>query len=160
MELWTLPPNYFGARWDGYYVFMLRNRDSSILRNHNFDEALDLLGGETGEEDDGISLVAVVRENHYAVGWIEWIAIHQTATKEIEIAKGIEERLDNYPILNEDGYTQKVFDAAYTYWQSMPRKERIRVCAKYNICIFAARRDDLPEDPTGDLVFYLSGEVS
>ena len=76
MKLWTRPDSYWGAEWHDFYVFLSQHRDSDSLTRSNFTCALDKLGeskscqwGET---------VQVVRENHWAVGWVEWIAIHKS----------------------------------------------------------------------------------
>ena len=37
--------------------------------------------------------VTVVRERHWAVGWVEWIAIHQDDTETLARASAIAERL-------------------------------------------------------------------
>jgi len=91
------PVNYTGATWYEYCSAGIgQNRDSDALEQSNFRVALRELGGEDGEN------VIVVSENHWTVGWIEWIAIHREAIDKIEIAEGIGERLADYPILDED----------------------------------------------------------
>ena len=47
---------------------------------------LTALGGET-------DTVIVVRETHWAVGWVEWIAIHQDDEKALKIADDITGKL-------------------------------------------------------------------
>jgi hypothetical protein len=47
---------------------------------------LKALGGET-------ETVIVVRETHYLVGWVEWIAIHQDDEKALKIADDITGKL-------------------------------------------------------------------
>ena len=37
---WTLPKNYFGAHWDGFYCFLGQSRDCSCLERANFDAGL------------------------------------------------------------------------------------------------------------------------
>lgn len=36
MKLWAHPPNYLGASWDGWYVFLAQTRDSDCLTRSNF----------------------------------------------------------------------------------------------------------------------------
>ena len=58
IERWKVPQHYFGAQWPDYYSAGVgRSRDSSALELANFDVMP--LGGETGEDDDGISLVTI-----------------------------------------------------------------------------------------------------
>lgn len=105
MEKWTRPKDYIGEEWEGYYVFLGQDRDSEVLTRSNFRSALAELGGEIGKNDDGISEVTVVRERHWACGWVEWIAIHESAVEKIVIAEKILERLENYPVVNEDDFS-------------------------------------------------------
>ena len=90
LRRWTLPANYMGAKWPDYYSAGVgQSRDSSAFERANFDAMLALLGGEkSGGEDpkdegSALSLVRVVRASHWAVGWVEWIAIVLTKHKTI-----------------------------------------------------------------------------
>lgn len=113
MKLWSYPPNYAGAEWYGYYVFLGRHRDSDELAESNFDVALDHLGGEDGEK------VVVVRENHWAVGWVEWIGIHQTAKELVEKANEMLDYIvECYPVLDEQHYSQLQYDNLIEYLNS------------------------------------------
>ena len=116
MKKWVWPKNYGGAEWHGYYVFLSRTRDSDILEDSNFAVALAALGGETGFDDDDIAAVAVVREGHWACGWVEWIAIHETAIDKIAIAEKLLERLENYPILDEEDFSEREYEECAEYW--------------------------------------------
>ena len=57
----------------------LRARDSDCLKQSNFAVMLRELGGES-------ETVIVVRESHWAVGWVEWIAIHELDAAALQIA--------------------------------------------------------------------------
>ena len=82
LSLWEKPSHYFGAAWPCHYVFLGRSRDSDCLENCNFTEALNAIGGES-------ETVEVVRESHWAVGWVEWIAIHQDDAEALRKADAI-----------------------------------------------------------------------
>jgi hypothetical protein len=97
LELWTRPSNYLGATWENYYVFLSQNRDSDTLTRSNFSCGL----GHVKNIGDG---VAVAHERHFACGWIETIMIPQENTEAIEVAQKILDRLDGYPIINEEDY--------------------------------------------------------
>jgi hypothetical protein len=84
---WSKPPNYFGAAWPDYYSSSVgQSRDSDALERSNFECMLNALGGET-------ETVIVVRETHWAVGWVEWIAIHESDDKALKIADDITGKL-------------------------------------------------------------------
>ena len=65
LKRWTRPRDYFGAEWSRYYSAGLgQSRDSDCLEQSNFAVMLHELGGES-------DTVIVVRESHWAVGWVE-----------------------------------------------------------------------------------------
>jgi hypothetical protein len=80
LKRWTLPHNYIGAIWPNYFSAGVgQSRDSSAVERSNFASMLKALGGES-------ETVIVVRESHWAVGWVEWIAIHQNDDRALKIA--------------------------------------------------------------------------
>lgn len=126
LNRWTLPPSYAGAQWPDYYVFLAQNRDSDALTRSNFKCGLAAIGGETGEDDDGTSAVTVVRESHWACDWVEWIAIHQTNTTALEKADAIAADLENYPVVDENDYSEtESADADETWKNCYDARERI-----------------------------------
>lgn len=125
MEKWTRPKNYIGEEWEGYYVFLGQSRDSDVLTRSNFRSAFAALGGETGEDDNGISEVAVVRESHWVCGWLEWIAIHESAVEQIAKAENILERLEDYPVLDEDDFSMLENEECAKTWKYMGVAGRI-----------------------------------
>jgi hypothetical protein len=62
------------------------------------------------------------------------------------MAQEIDLALANYPLLDEEDHSRREDEAACNYWDNMGMRERIRVCAKYRTSIFAARRDEIPEN--------------
>ena len=113
LDKWTMPDSYFGATWEGYYVFIGQNRDSDCLGRSNFRSALEAIGGES-ETEEGVQ---VVREGHWACGWIEWIAIPFGPSKAIAIANEIAEGLEGYPVVNEDDLTELETEEADEVWR-------------------------------------------
>lgn len=99
LKLWTMPDYYAGEVWPGYYVFLGQNRDSDSLTRSNFICALGRIGGES-------ETVRVIRERHWACGWLEWIAIHQDDTKALKAADDVMRRLAAYPVVNEDHWSE------------------------------------------------------
>jgi len=126
LTLWERPNNYAGAQWPDYYRFLSRHRDSDALTRANFDAGLKAIGGEKNHaeledaSDPGgaLSLVKVVRENHWAVGWVEWIAIHESAVEQLEIADKILGRLEGYPVVDENLFSEYETDEANEVWKN------------------------------------------
>lgn len=119
LNRWKLPPNYMGAEWPEYYVFLGRNRDSDVLTVSNFYSGLQAIGGET-------DTVVAVTENHWAVGWVEWIAIHESDTVALQKADAIMGRLEDYPVVDEEDFSEQEIEEANEIWTSCyNEKERI-----------------------------------
>lgn len=133
LKRWTLPDSYWGASWPDYYVGLSRHRESDSLTRSNFECYLKAIGGENGDT------VRVIRESHWAVGWIEWIAIHESNTEALTIADEIEGKLEGYPVVNEDHWSDLEWNEVHDYWESMTLRERVEWCRDAGESIFAAR---------------------
>jgi hypothetical protein len=111
IKRWTLPQWYMGATWPDYYSAGVgRSRDSDCLEESNFHTMLKELGGES-------ETVVVVRENHCLVGWVEWLAIHDSDEKSLAIADRQMERLESYPVLDENDLGEREQESADTAWR-------------------------------------------
>lgn len=125
LKKWSMPRHYFGASWPNHYSAGVgRSRDSDDLEQSNFAVMLKDLGGES-------DVVTVVRESHWAVGWVEWIAIEADGTPEsdeaLEVADANVERLANYPILDENDWSEREMETANGIWRDCYSvAERIR----------------------------------
>jgi hypothetical protein len=151
LKRWSMPRYYFGAQWPEYYSAGVgRSRDSDCLEQSNFAVMLTALGGET-------ETVIVFRENHWAVGWVEWIAIHELDAKALAIADAQCERLANYPVLDEDDWSRREYEEQCETWANAGLQGRIDYCRRADVSIFAARRSELPEDDNGRLGELLLG---
>lgn len=96
LKRWTLPPNYFGEIWPAYFSASVgQSRDSDALEQSNFDCMLANLGGES-------DTVVVVRETHWRLGWVEWIAIHEDDEKALRRADEVAGKLKSYPIMDDN----------------------------------------------------------
>ena len=111
LKLWSMPRNYYGDHWPEYYVFLDQHRDSDCLTRSNFRTGLAALGGES-------ETVLVVRENHWAVGWVEWIAIHQDDDAARAKAEEMLARLESYPVLDEDDFSSLETEEADEVWRN------------------------------------------
>ncbi len=149
LRRWTKPDSYFGEVWPDYYSAGVgQSRDSDALERSNFTCMVQALGGES-------ETVIVVREGHWAVGWVEWIAIHATDEKSLRVADEIAEALKDYPVVDEEHLSELEYTEACDYWASMSVCERIEVCKRFHVSIFAARRDEIPDDGNGAIYDYL-----
>lgn len=96
-----------------------RNRDSDCLAESNFAVALERLGGEG---DD----VEVHRFGHWACGWFEVVLVRPMTAAHLE-ADRIEAALEEYPVLNENDYSQRESDEADRTWRhGYTERARIR----------------------------------
>lgn len=147
---WKMPSSYFGATWDGWLVFLGRNRDSDLLTEHNFTTALEALTNRmsaSASDAPGQETVRTVRESHWAVGWVEWIAIHPSDIGAVQLAEDLGAQLDRYPVLDEDKFSEKEWEAANESWAALSVRDRYELIKRIGNCsIFAARRDYPPED--------------
>jgi hypothetical protein len=103
LDKWKMPSSYFGATHEDSYVFLGQNRDSDVLTRCNFEVALEELGGES-------ETVQVIHEGHWAVGWVEWIKIDANDLKALRKADAMAEALDNYPILDEQRFSDMEYE--------------------------------------------------
>lgn len=86
-----------------WLVLLGKNRDSSLLKQSNFDVALEMLGGES---DD----VEVCRFGHWACGWIEIIIVNPKS-KLANTAEMIEQAIEDYPVLDEEDWSNREYEA-------------------------------------------------
>lgn len=123
LSRWKRPSCYIGAEWSGYFVAPVRrNRDSSILEKCNWDSQWEILNPLRADcvDADGeeLSSPVVVLENHWACGWVVWVAIHESNDAALRAADEIAERLERRPILNEDALSDAERSAYNEAWES------------------------------------------
>lgn len=103
---------------------VIQTRDSGPLDRSNFESALEALGGESDN-------VQVHRFGHWGPGWFE-IIIVKPDTKEAKTAEEIEEKLANYPVLDESHYSRLESEEADEVWKNCYReKDRIEYIRKH-----------------------------
>jgi hypothetical protein len=123
-----------------------RTRDTGPLEDSNFETALKILGGE-GDR------VEVHRFGHWGPGWFEIILVHPRLVYQVEELQGC---LEEYAILDEGDYSDREHEKATEYWEGMGTRERVGWCQQYRVSVFAARRDEIPSDPNGELLSALA----
>ena len=110
LNRWTHPDNYAGAEWPEYYSSGCgQHRDSDALSRSNFICMLRALGGES-------DTVRVIREGHWAVGWVEWIAIHESDSSALETADEIAATLQDYPVVDDSHFSEMEDEEAQQVW--------------------------------------------
>lgn len=121
-----------------WYVVLGQNRDSDCLTESNFATALKELGGES-------ETIEVHRFGHWACGWYELLLaapIHK------EKVADIERRMDSYPVLDEDDFSEREENLRNEYWSNCSMREKIDLIKDSSefrngkVSIFAARRKD------------------
>ena len=103
LEKWERASNYIGENYSDYYVVYAQSRDSDLLTKSNFDVL--------EEEFDGKEGVEIVRFGSWATGWVEYIMIHEEADDLLMKADDYMEQLENYPVLDEEDFSQREYDA-------------------------------------------------
>jgi len=127
---WTTPANYFGFNPVGDYLLDSRCRDSSILVQHNFEAIRRLVG------DECYTFTVV----HFANEWIEYLMLPEDASSgAIQAAEECTMALDDYPILDEEAYSQASYEATLELWEQSPLSDRIQWAKEAGVSIFAAR---------------------
>ena len=122
---WHHPSNYAGQTWgDWFNAGFSQHRDSDALERANFQAAYAALprGNEAGDEPS----VQIVREGHWAVGWVEWIAIHESDEQALTIARELCAATNDYPVIDEELFSQLEDEECAETWERCYRpKERI-----------------------------------
>lgn len=158
---WVHPQYYGGFSPDGDYLILSQHRNSELLGRVNWEAACESLGAQA--YDDGASGFAG-RPNVYhwragcsLVGWIEYLCVRADAPEALlESAGEIVSALADYPILSEDKFSEAEWNAVCAYWESLEVADRVHELQRAGLCIFAARRDTLPQDDNGRLFERLS----
>jgi hypothetical protein len=148
---WDSMQNYMGEIPEpSWLVLLTRNRDSDLLTESNWEGALKTLGGE-GEN------VEIFRFGHWACGWWEALCVKEGTEKEI-IANTLEKRLENYPILNEDEFSQREYEEANRVWKECYNaRERAEYIRKHQNQFEFHSFSDIRATVRGD---YFSGYAS
>ena len=153
LKPYTRPTCYAGKTWEGWLVGLGRHRESALLTHVNFevfweqvlqasDSEISILEPNMGWDGTAmeISPVYLVRESHCLVGWVEWIAIHPSDTSAVAKAQELMELLNQYPVLDEDRWSEREMLSIEEYWINCSLQGRIEHCRECGESIFAARQ--------------------
>jgi hypothetical protein len=136
------PDSYFGPDYWEHYPVLGQSRDSVALERSNFVCGLERLGGES-------DTVLVVRDSHWAVGWVETVYVHKSDLATLAEADKMLDDLASYPVVDEDHFNQLEREQGEKRWEQTPVADRVRVIQEWSegeCNIFAARRDSPPCD--------------
>lgn len=148
---WTMPDNYYGKQWPDYYVFLGQHRDSDALTRSNFRVAINELNKISND-------IIIVTENHWAVGWVEWIAIHKNDNEALKLADKMMEELADYPVLDDNDYSELEYEEANDIWSNcFNYKNRIDHIRKYESEFYFESFKDMLNQVRGK---YYSGNPS
>jgi len=91
--------------------------------------------------------------NHWACGYYDMI-IAKPKTKAWKIVEEVSKKLYDYPVLDENDWSEREFNAANDYWSRISVKERLYYIQNYceDVSIFEARHPWTPNDNTGELI--------
>jgi hypothetical protein len=103
--------NFLGdiGETSGFDCLLTQTRDSGCLETSNFRSALALLGGES-------EAVQVFRYGHWACGWWEALAVKQGTEAHVK-ALAIEADMADYPVIDEDDFSNLEQEEALKVWQ-------------------------------------------
>ena len=155
---WKRPDSWAGKPWDGWFVGLIRTRDSDVLTESNFYVFLDALRAlpevtvddtenaeqswRTEREDwSEVNTVLIVSESHWACGWIDWVAIHPKNEAAMKLADEMLCAIDSYPALDEDHWSELETNEIEDWWSKESVHCRIDICRDCGESIFAARHD-------------------
>ena len=144
MKLYERPNSYCGPEYYGCYPFIARCRDSRLVESSNWkgitedlkkkfgpeqcgaygDEEYDIQG-KLNEDFRKPVTWFIIRDSHWAVGWIETLYIHQDAKEIVAWAEAVEKRLEGYPIYDEDLFSEMEMEQKTEYWQSCSKDEKV-----------------------------------
>lgn len=126
-------------RGDWLVAPVVRTRNSDTLEESNFAAACKLLEPLGAE---------VHRFGHWGCGWFEILLVPPTARAEVE---SLAKRLENYPALAEDDWSERQHEAVNELWAGASVKDRVCWCQRYGANPLAARRDYPPGEVESEL---------
>ena len=128
-------------RQDWFIAPIGLTRDSGDLDTSNWE--VSLLEIEEIDPDGGDW--EIHRFGHWACGWLEVLIVRpDTACNDWMIKTS--ESLENYPILNEMDYSDREWNSTVEAWGYTTMSDRIDILSKHGLSVFAARRDEVPQD--------------
>jgi hypothetical protein len=136
MKLWDPETQYYmGKRPIDYFVLLSHHRNSGILQESNWIASKKILDEKNCDYE-------VFGCSHWLVGWVESIIIHQSEIESIDIANDIYDSIKEYPILDEELFSNMEYDLArdiaidmikYDNWKGKEKDCWLNECVDYVI---------------------------
>lgn len=163
LAIWETSEDYAGFDPVGHILVASQHRDSDALTRSNYRCASARLIKAAGLEDyiDPDVPGAPVydwRAGHWAVGWVEYLMVRPDAPQAVlDEAQAIADALAGYPALDDEDWSALEYEEVCRYWSAMSVRHRAEVIRETDCgaSIFAARRDELPQDDSGSLYDWL-----
>lgn len=126
---------YWGDKPD-WLVVAFTHRDADCLARSNYRCFIRALGGKGTEGLKGSQEindnVAIEEATHWAVGWVQYLIIKPEAKELVAVADKILEGLEDYPLINEQDFSELEMQEANEVWANCYRpKERIEYIRKH-----------------------------
>lgn len=144
--------NYAGADLSAFYIAPVSvTRDSLLLERVNWQVVTADLERISQHDETGSHCMG-----HWACGWYEIFLIHADDAAALQAADEWACSLAEYPVADESAWSEAEWEAVTDYWERCGLSERMEALDRCSLSLFAARRDCLPDDPTGSLYQYLA----
>ena len=85
------------------------------------------------------------------------VSTHESAAAKLKTAENILRRLEAYPVLDDDHFSELEWKEAQQAWEGLSIRERVDLCREARVSIFAARHGYIPHDDTGFVFERLRG---
>lgn len=142
-----------GSRLREYFVApVTHHRDSDLLTESNWDAQLATLKplhADVPSDPDEDGSPVVIRDGNPFYGWAEWLAIHESNAPALEAADKLAERLERYPVLDEEDNSRREWDDYAEGWRQYGQSDFFALVAeKFFLCSAAKDwlRNECPED--------------
>lgn len=99
----------------------------------------------TDLEHEEMPSVQTVRESHWAVGWVEWIAIHESNKLAIAEAEAMQEEMEGYPVLDETHWSEMEFAEYLEAWKDSGHSYFIKELERAELIENGALDDSTPD---------------
>lgn len=150
---------YWGERSD-WLIAYTTNLDADCLGRSNWRSFIKALGGSGGEGAKGTQdvseTVAIEEAKHWACGWVQYLIVHPDAKEQIAIAEAIIEKLDGYPVVDEDDWSQLERDEYDKFFERDAQSE-FRRQLKDILC--DAALDAVESAPIGVLLEWFEAQI-
>lgn len=123
---------YHPGEW---FLVVSHNRDSRLLEQHNYRMIKEEL------RSCGAAVIEDYRRRNPLCGWSEGIYVNSECAEACSKADDLLERLQEYPIFNEDAYDDALWQECNDWWSGLNLQERLDYCGMWGLSPYAARRN-------------------